>query len=117
MKNPPPSAKKSFFMLIGLMLFIATCSTYFSEPGEEKDKVERQFSSWDGSHRVLARSVKNDLKDPDSYRHISTTYDRFDDHIEVYMTYMARNSLGGMVEKQVKGSFDLDGKIIKMQHL
>lgn len=36
--------------------------------------LKNQFSSWDGSHRVLTKLVKNNLHDEKSYKHIETTY-------------------------------------------
>tara|TARA_Y100000385_G_scaffold152191_1_gene157839 strand:- start:30 stop:395 length:366 start_codon:yes stop_codon:yes gene_type:complete len=121
MKSPEPSAKKGCFYLIIIIIGIATCTTFTSTPDPVKStkeqQIEAQFSKWDGSHRYLTKSVKKSLKDPDSYTHVTTTYNTFDDYIEVYMTYSARNSFGGIVTEQAKGTFDLKGNVIEIQHL
>lgn len=56
------------------------------------------LSGFSGEHRELARLIKTDLREPDSYEHISTTIwpvDADGNH-ELRMRYRARNGFGGM---------------------
>ena len=39
-----------------------------------ESKIEKQFSSWDGSHKKLVEFTKNNLKDPSSFEHIETKF-------------------------------------------
>ncbi len=75
------------------------------EPDEEaiaeQQKRQKGFhclSAWDGSHRELVRTLKNNLRDPDSFEHIETRISPVDDkgmHV-LMMKYRARNGFGGM---------------------
>lgn len=56
------------------------------------------LSGFSGEHRDLARLIKRDLREPDSYEHISTTIwpvDAAGNH-QLEMRYRARNGFGGM---------------------
>lgn len=72
-------------------------------------QIKAQFSPWDGSHRALARLVKENLKDPDSYDHIETRYGVDGDTLNIRMRYRARNSFGGMVIGQVVAKTTVEG--------
>ncbi len=94
-------------------------STYSSEsktPKVEtrKDKIESQFSAWDGSHYNLERLIVKNLKGPDSYEHIETRYGDKGDFILVVTKYRARNSFGGMIVEQVAAKVDIEGNIIEI---
>lgn len=78
-----------------------------------QQKIENQFSGWDGSHRHLERSVKASLKDPDSYQHIETRYKDNGDSISVFMNYRAKNSFGGYVVNTVVAKYDLSGNLLE----
>lgn len=56
------------------------------------------LSGFSGEHRDLARLIKTDLREPDSYEHISTTIwpvDADGNH-QLLMRYRARNGFGGI---------------------
>lgn len=56
------------------------------------------LSAWDGSHRELVRTLKDTLRDPDSFEHIETKITPVNDkgmHV-LMMRYRARNGFGGM---------------------
>ncbi len=91
-----------------------------SEPSKPKtaaeirqDKIERQFSAWDGSHRELERWVEANLKDPDSYEHIETKYGDQGEYITVQMKFRAKNSFGGYVVNTAIGKYSLNGNAIE----
>ena len=83
-----------------------------SKPLTRTEKIERAFSPFSGAHRELQSTIKNSLKDPDSYEHINTGYVDKGDYLIVTTTYRAKNSFGGMVVETVKAKSDLKGKVI-----
>ena len=88
-----------------------------------KKSVELQFK-WDGSHYGLVKYVSSRLKDPDSFKHIETTYwppysdDGLSPHTDSYnvsMTYSATNSFGGRVSSKILAEVSShDGSVIQI---
>ncbi|MFC1688095.1 hypothetical protein ACFL07_00360 [Pseudomonadota bacterium] len=76
-----------------------------------KQKIESQFSAWDGAHQHLEKLVEANLKDPDSYEHIKTTYRDKGDAILVVMNYRAKNSFGGYVVNRIIATYDINGNL------
>lgn len=76
--------------------------------------VEKQFSSWDGSHRGLERIVKDNTKDPKSYEHIESKWYTHDDHITVFLKYRAKNSFGGYVIGNASAKYAFTGDLIEL---
>jgi len=70
-----------------------------------EEKIAKQFSLWDGSHKELVRLVKNDLNDAGSFEHIETTYRINKDHtpgqdiLFIKMDFRAKNAFGGVIKK------------------
>ena len=64
----------------------------------ERDKGFHCLSGWDGSHSGLVRLVKKTLRNPSSFKHVSTKIGRVDGSGEhfVSMTYRAENGFGGL---------------------
>ena len=84
-------------------------------PEEKRQQdIESYFSGWDGSHRNLAKMVKEALHDPDSYEHESTTYFDNGDHLIINMHYRAKNAFGGRVKSFVKAKVDLYGNVLEI---
>ena len=83
---------------------------------EEKreERIELQFSSWDGSHRNLTKIIKIAMNDPDSYKHDKTVYWDQGDHLVVLTNYRGRNGFGGMVRGYVKAKVDMDGNVLEI---
>lgn len=79
-----------------------------------KKLIEQQFSSWDGSHKVLKKAVKQTMHNPDSFKHVETFYNDFGDRIRVTMRYRGTNAFGAVVLQQVKAEFDLQGNFIRV---
>ena len=69
----------------------------------------KQSFTYDGMHLGLRRTVIAQLKDPDSFEHISTQYSDKNDYLMVLMKYRAKNSFGGFVVNSVKAKVSLDG--------
>ncbi len=79
-----------------------------------RERVEREFSAWDGSHRGLVRYVKNAMHDDDSFEHVETRYSDNGDHIVVLMHYRGANVFGGIVKNWVKAEVDFDGNVLQI---
>lgn len=68
-----------------------------------KEWVEKQFSKWDGSHIELTKQIKESLNNPDSYKHVKTTYsvDKNKDLI-VFTKFRATNEYSAVVTLTIK---------------
>jgi len=79
---------------------------------QRKERIEKGFSGWDGSHRALTKLIKQSMNDPDSYDHVETVYWDKKDHLIVRTTFRGKNAFGGVVKNWVKAKCDLDGNVI-----
>lgn len=124
LKSSPPSATASsaanwiVALIFGAMIFgLYSCMTDSPEEKQQKAVVESQkaaeqakkkaadkkagfhcLSGWDGSHSGVVRQVKELLRDPNSFEHVSTKITPVNDtgaHT-LFMTYRAKNGFGGM---------------------
>lgn len=83
----------------------------------EKD-IDRQFSSWDGSHMKLVKAVKNAMNDPNSYEHVQTSYIREGKVLFVKMDYRGKNGFGALVKTSVLGQVDANtGDVITVNNI
>jgi hypothetical protein len=87
----------------------------------EVEKIEKQFSPWDGRHMQLYNFLKENLRDPNSLEHVETSYKRKKDAknnysgvIVVNMKYRAKNGFGGYNVELISADCDLDGNILKI---
>jgi hypothetical protein len=82
-----------------------------------KEEVERLFSAWDGSCRIVEKTIKEWLNDPGSYAHYKTTFaDRTqtDGYVLVKTDFGGRNMLGGMVRMYGEGKVTLSGDLLEL---
>lgn len=79
-----------------------------------KERIESQFSPWDGSHRGLEKIIKKAMNDPSSYEHDETSYWDRGDHLVVLTKYRGKNGFGGVVRGYVKAKTSLDGVILEI---
>jgi hypothetical protein len=77
-----------------------------------KERIERQFSVWDGSHRGLTKTIKDAMNDPRSYEHVETVSWDQGDYLVVRTTFRGKNAFGGVVKNWIKAKVDLDGNVI-----
>lgn len=69
-----------------------------AKAAEERKSGFHCLSSWDGSHRGVVDTLKESLRDPDSFQHVETRItptDAMGNHT-LLMKYRARNGFGGM---------------------
>lgn len=79
-----------------------------------KERIERAFSPWDGSHRNLERFIKESMNDPSSYDHIKTVYWDNGSYLVIKTDFRGKNAFGGIVKNWVRAKADLDGNIIEI---
>lgn len=81
---------------------------------ERAELVEKQFSAWDGSHINLEKVIKAGMNDPDSYKHVKTTYTDLGENLIVRTTFRGKNAFGGVVTNTIMASVDVNGNVIKL---
>ena len=81
---------------------------------ERKKLVEKQFSSWDGSHRGLTNLIKENMGDPDSYEHIDTKFRDDGKTIFVITKFRGINAFGGKVINTVSAVVDFEGNVLRI---
>ena len=80
-----------------------------------KEKIERQFSSWDGSHRPTEKIIKEAMHNPASYEHVRTRYEiQHDGNIIVRTTYRGTNAFNAIVINWATLEYDIDGNLIRV---
>ena len=104
---------------IGLLIYgVQNAESIFIPTTQKKETrtqiLDKQFSSWDGSHPGLLQRIKNSMNDPDSYDHVKTIYWDKVDHLIVQTTFRGKNAFGGIVLHSVKAEVDLSGNVLKI---
>lgn len=88
----------------------ATSQQLDNEKNEEfKDKC---LSKWNGACPALQDLVKDNLRDPDSYKHIETNCINMGDYVLVTMKYKAKNGFGGYDIGIVKAKVSWDCEVL-----
>lgn len=87
------------------------------ETRRREEIISKCFSVWDGSHIELTRIIKESMNDPDSYKHIQTTYTDIGNNINIKMSFRGRNAFGGVVKQTVYAVTDLNCNIIEIDEL
>lgn len=120
------------FSILSILLIIISFSLFWGASEKEnnikkemtiKEKIEKQFTSWDGSHIQLKKHIKNNLKDPNSFEHIKTTFTPEplkdidgNEYISVTMEYRAKNSFWWYVVEKYKAFYSIEGLSIKVEN-
>ncbi len=79
-----------------------------------KEKIEKQFSSLDGSHYELTKYIKKSMNDTDSYEHVETTCIDAGDYIMVKTTFRGKDLHGGVDNNWISAKVDLEGNVIEV---
>jgi hypothetical protein len=79
-----------------------------------QQKLESQFSSWNGSHLSLTRYIKERMNDPDSFEHDETRYIDKGDHLIIITSFRGKNAFGGVVRSTTMAKVDLDGNVLEI---
>lgn len=114
-------ANMSTWKVVGIFAFIFFVAVVYSSlkeqtPVEEsrKERIEKQFGVWDGSHYTLTRFIKDAMNDPKSYEHVETIYIDKGDYLKVKTTYRGKNAFGGVVKNWIWAKVDLEGNVIEI---
>jgi len=81
---------------------------------EREELIQKQFNSWDGSHMKLVFYVKDNMNDPDSFEHISTSYWDKGTYLIISMKYRGNNKFGAKVINYVRAKVDLEGNVLEI---
>jgi hypothetical protein len=84
------------------------------EAAARTERIEAQFSAWDGAHRNLTKVIKASMNDPDSFKHVKTVYWDMGDHLVVQETFRGKNAFGGVVMNTVKAKVGLNGTVLEI---
>jgi len=81
----------------------------------QDERIEAQFSVWDGAHIKLKDLVKTSMNDPKSFEHVESRYVlNANGNLTVSMQYRGKNGFGGVVPGVVVAECDIDGNVIKI---
>ncbi|NLX26982.1 MAG: hypothetical protein GXY61_13665 [Lentisphaerae bacterium] len=81
---------------------------------ERMERIEKGFSAWDGSHIELTKVIKNAMYNPESYKHVKTTFSDLGEHLLVFTTYRGSNAFGGIIPNTITAKCDLDGNVLEI---
>lgn len=81
---------------------------------ERKNSIDRQFSGWDGSHTNLKEWIKDGMHDPDSFKHVQTTYRDMGGHLIVTTKFRGSNLYGATVTNSLTAKVDLYGNVTEI---
>lgn len=103
---------------ICVVMFIAYLKSTPVEPlskeAQRRQLIEKKFDSWDGSHRNLVIYIKENMNDPDSYKHVKTTFYDNGQYLLVQTSFRGKNAFGGVVLNHVRAKVGIDGSIIEI---
>lgn len=81
----------------------------------ELEMIRRKLGDdvlYDGRFAPLARRVKNNMNNPDSFEHVESRYADDGDRVYILMTYRGENAYGATVTEQVEALVDYDSNEI-----
>jgi len=79
-----------------------------------EESIEAQFSAWNGAHRNLEKVIKSSMHNPDSFKHVETSYWDRGDHLVVRTTFRGTNGFGAVVTNSVKAKVSLGGQVLEI---
>ncbi len=105
--------------------FITECDLFKEKMSDEERfeleypdlaKIDKQFSTWDGSHIAFKTIIKNAMHDPSSFKHVSTShsYTKKNEYITVTMIFRGKNLYGGVVTQTAIARFSIEGAFLGM---
>lgn len=79
-----------------------------------QEKINSLFSGWDGSHYKLKKLIRDNCKNPKSFKHVNTSYIDKGGYLIVQMSYRAANSYNAIIPGIITVKSDLRGNIIEI---
>jgi len=80
-----------------------------------KKEFTECISVVDGHHLALQRAIKENLKDPDSYKHIETKYLATESGYDIVTKFRSKNSFNGYVISRAFAQTDKSGKVLSWE--
>ncbi|MFN7160320.1 MAG: hypothetical protein ACK4NC_01775 [Candidatus Gracilibacteria bacterium] len=86
------------------------------EAKQKTERIEKQFSKWDGSHIELTKLIKAGMNNPKSYEHVMTTYavNEAESTMRVTTAFRGTNAFGAIVTNTIVATMTLDGDNIQI---
>lgn len=78
--------------------------------------INRQFAGFSGANRYVEDYIKERMNDPDSYKHIQTTYKDKGSYILVYTRFRGTNSIGAIIVQSATAKVDIDGNVLSLTY-
>jgi len=84
------------------------------------DRINSQFSGWDGSHHKLVSLVKANMNDEESFEHVKTLYGlvlhgKESPYMNVSMIYSGKNAFGARIKERIAAKVNIDdGTILEI---
>jgi hypothetical protein len=118
-----------FIALILIIIVIANIADYLHAPSKSNATTQVStpqpptnvisdgsvcFSPLDGAHRGLEKYIKNQMNDPDSYKHVETTHGEKDGNILVVTKFRGKNKFGGVVTSWMMAKTDKTCHILEI---
>lgn len=85
---------------------------YYRERREDLDYLFN--SGWTKYHTKIARIIKADMLDPDSYELIESRYEDMGSYLIAYTKYRGNNAFGGKAIGAIKAKVDMEGNILEV---
>ena len=122
-KRPfPQSRLVAFLITVSLFgLLFASIIAYGEADHPSKlgngsaERIDSQFSAWDGSHSGLVAAVQESMYAPDSFEHVKTIHRDEGDHLLLQMTFRGKNQMGGVSTKDVQAKADFKGNVLELR--
>ena len=115
---------RAFVIPLGIALVVAGVVVAISVGGghivrtdaksKRDEAIRSQFSPWDGSHYRLEKYIKDNLNDPDSYKHVETRCIDKGDYLVVITKYRGKNAFGAVVTEIMTAKVDLSTNNIEI---
>lgn len=108
------AATALMILSLGVTAFVVNNSPEGQALAAESRRLGQHCLDSDGSPARLVDLLKEDMGNPDSFKHVRTTITPADDagHHEVFMRYRAENRFGGMSVDGVGATLDSECRVV-----
>ena len=86
-----------------------------ARPKTRSERIEQLFSAYDGSQPAVESWIKDNIKDPNSYKHLSTKYIDQDSIISIITEFTGTNSFGANIKTACIAKIDTSGNLISSE--
>ena len=83
---------------------------------ERKHRINMQFAGFSGANWHVEDYIKERMNDPDSYKHIATTFVDRGSYILVHTRFRGKNALGAVIIQDATAKVDIDGNVLSLTY-